>query len=228
MGTRAGHLILGTLGVFLFMHPAWAWQEAPRQDVFEDGLRADSLMRQITPDRLEDFRQKAQREAEPRNWYDLGSALLLTGDWEGAVEPLQRAAAAADRRVDEPSAYNLGVAYGLGGRPEEGSTGQGTTGDMRRASLVQAREAFRRVLRENPGANDARWNLEVVDRWLEQLGGAGGGGGGDGGGGGGDDRPMTRAEADQLLDAVAAEERRVQEDRLERNRSRDPVAERNW
>ena len=104
MGTRTGHLIIGTLGVFLFMHPAWALQETPRQDVFEDALRADSLMRQITPDRLEAFRQKAQRESEPRNWYDLGSALLLTGDWEGAVEPLQRAAAAADRRVDEPSA----------------------------------------------------------------------------------------------------------------------------
>ncbi|MFQ5530720.1 MAG: hypothetical protein ACE5FP_10305, partial [Gemmatimonadota bacterium] len=44
----------------------------------------------------------------------------------------------------------------------------------------------------------------------------------------GDDRPMTRAEADRLLDAAAAEERRVQEERLERNRSRDPVAERNW
>lgn len=226
MSTRLWHLTGPTLLLFLLAQPARAGQESPTQSLFEDAFRVDSLVRQITPDRLEDLRRTAQREADPRNWYDLGAALLLTGDWEGAVEPLQRAAAAADRRVDEPSAYNLGVAYGLGGQPGE-SLARQSTSDMRRSSLLQAREAFRRVLRENPDADDARWNLEVVDRWLQQLGGAGGGGG-DGGGGGGDDQPMSQAEADRLLDAAAAEERRVQEDRLERNRSRDPVAERNW
>jgi len=99
--------------------------------------------------------------------------------------------------------------------------------------LLQARDAFRRVLRQNPGADDARWNLEVVDRWLRQLGGAGGGddgtgSGGEGGEGGDRSREMTPEEVQRLLDAAAAEERRVQEDRFQRSRSRDPVAERNW
>lgn len=202
-----------------------AAQEFASDGLFENGLRVDSLVRAITPDRLEDLRRLAAREGKPRNWYDLGAALLLTGDWEGAVEPLQRAVRAPDGRVDEPSAYNLGVAYGLGGRPGPGGVDGGVEG--RRAVLVQAREAFRSVLRANPAAEDARWNLEVIDTWLEQIGGAGGGDGGGGGGEGGNDS-MTQAEADQLLDAAAAEERRVQEDRLERNRSRDPVADRNW
>lgn len=202
-----------------------AAQQSAAEGLFEDGVRVDSLLRSITPDQLEDFRRLAAREGKPRNWYDLGAALLLTGDWEGAVEPLQRATRAPDGRVDEPSAYNLGVAYGLGGRPGPGGVEGGV--EARRAALVQAREAFRAVLRTNPAAEDARWNLEVVDNWLQQIGGAGGGDGGGGGGEGGNDT-MTQAEADQLLDAAAAEERRVQEDRLERNRSRDPVADRNW
>ena len=228
MHSRAGRLLLVSLPLLVVVIPSMASQETPTGALFEDASRADSLIRQITPDFLEELRRRAQSEAQPRNWYDLGAALLLTGDWEGAVEPLQRAAAAADQNVDEPSAYNLGVAYGLGGQPDDGGASQ-STADTRRGSLLQAQEAFRRVLRENPDAEDARWNLEVVDRWLEQLGGGGGGGGGgDGGGSGGDDQPMTRAEADRLLDSVAAEERRVQEERLERNRSRDPVAERNW
>ena len=200
-------------------------QDAGPGAIFEAGARLDSLLNTITPAELADLRRAAAREGKPRNWYDLGAALLLTGDWEGAVEPLQRAARSPDGRVDEPSAYNLGVAYGLGGRPGPGGVEGGV--EERRTVLVQAREAFRAVLRANPGAEDARWNLEVVDRWLEQIGGAGGGDGGGGGGEGGNDS-MTRAEADQLLDAAAAEERRVQEDRLERNRSRDPVADRNW
>lgn len=223
-------LILVSLPLFLGVIPVLAGQNTTTQALFEDASRVDSMIKQITPDRLEELRRRAQSEAEPRNWYDLGAALLLTGDWEGAVEPLQRAASAADRRVDEPAAYNLGVAYGLGGQPINARAGQSSR-DRRRRILLQAQAAFRRVLRGNPEAEDARWNLEVVDRWLEQLGGGaggGGGGGGTGGGGGGDGQPMTRAEADRLLDAVAAEERRVQEDRLERNRQRDPVAERNW
>jgi hypothetical protein len=107
-----------------------------------------------------------------------------------------------------------------------------------REQLTQARDGFRAVLREDPGAADARWNLELVDRWLRREsrggGGAGGGaqgeGGSGGGGEGGDARtaPMTEGEARRLLDAAAGAERAVQERRLERSRSRDPVVERNW
>lgn len=222
---RTASLALVIAACFLAAVSAHAAQQSAAEGLFQDGARVDSLLRAITPDQLEAFRRSAAREGKPRNWYDLGAALLLTGDWEGAVEPLQRATRAPDGRVDEPSAYNLGVAYGLGGRPGPGGVDGGV--EARRGALVQAREAFRAVLRANPAAEDARWNLEVIDTWLEQIGGAGGGEGGGGGSEGGNDT-MTQAQADQLLDAAAAEERRVQEDRLERNRSRDPVADRNW
>jgi tetratricopeptide (TPR) repeat protein len=206
--------------------------------VFADSARVDSLRSRVSPERVEEYRRRAADDDDPRRWYDLGAVLLLAGDWEGALEPLERAVARTDSDVDAPASYNLGVAHGVGSRPSDSPVVRGlpaaeATAAARRAGLVRARDAFRRVLREDPGAEDARWNLEVVDRWLRRLGGDGGGGdgggsGGDGGDGGDAPREMTPEEVRRLLDAAASEERRVQEERFQRSRSRDPVAERNW
>lgn len=212
--------------------PSAAVQEA-RDLVFTDSARVDSLRARVSPDRVEEYRRRAAGEDDPRHWYDLGAILLLAGDWEGAIEPLERVVTGPESEVDGPASYNLGVAHGIGGRPAE-SPGPAAeaTAPARRAGLLRAREAFRRVLRDDPGAEDARWNLEVVDHWLEQLGGDGGGNGGGNGGDGGEGgdarREMTPEEVQRLLDAAASEERRVQEERFQRSRSRDPVAERNW
>lgn len=211
---------------------ASAVQEA-RSLVFTDSARVDSLRARVSPDRIEQYRRQAADEGDPRHWYDLGASLLLAGDWEGAIEPLERVVTGPASDVDESASYNLGVAHGIGGRPPEspGPAAEATVA-ARRAGLLRARESFRRVLRGDPGAEDARWNLEVVDHWLEQLGGAGGGDGGGNGGEGGEGgdarREMTPEEVQRLLDAAASEERRVQEERFQRSRSRDPVAERNW
>ena len=203
-----------------------------RSLVFTDSARVDSLRERVSPDRVEEYRRRAAGEDNPRRWYDLGAILLLAGDWEGAIEPLERVVTGPESDVDESASYNLGVAHGVGGRPPASSRPAAeATAAARRDGLLRAREAFRQVLRDDPGAEDARWNLEVVDHWLEQLGGAGGGGGGNGGDGGdGGDarREMTPEEVQRLLDAAASEERRVQEERFQRSRSRDPVAERNW
>ena len=212
--------------------PSAVVQEA-RDFVFADSARVDSLRARISPDRVEEYRRRAADEDDPRHWYDLGAILLLAGDWEGAIEPLERVVTGPGSDVDGSASYNLGVAHGIGGRPAEspGPAAEATVA-ARRAGLLRAREVFRRVLRGDPGAEDARWNLEVVDHWLEQLGGAGGGNGGGSGGDGGDGgdapREMTPEEVQRLLDAAASEERRVQEERFQRSRSRDPVAERNW
>lgn len=212
---------------------------APVQEVgaapavaYSDSSRVDSLRARITPDRLAELRREAA-EGGPRDWYDLGAALLLTGDWEGAVEPLERAVATANRAgIETAASYNLGVAHGVGSRPPDRPIDLGrSSSEALRAGLMRARDAFRRVLRADPAAEDARWNLEVVSRWLDQVGGGGGGGNGQGGGDetqSGERREMTPEEVQRLLDAAASEERRVQEDRFERSRSRDPVAERNW
>lgn len=211
-------------------------QEA-RGVAFADSARVDSLRARLSPARIEEYRRRAADDDDPRRWYDLGAILLLAGDWEGAIEPLERVVAGADTDVDASASYNLGVAHGVGGRPPDSDIARAlgsseATEGARRAGLIRARDAFRRVLREDPGAEDARWNLEVVDRWLKRLGGAGGGGDGGGNGGDGDGgdapREMTPEEVQRLLDAAASEERRVQEERFQRSRSRDPVAERNW
>ena len=196
-----------------------------RSIVFADSGRVDSLRARVSPDRVEAYRRRAADDDDPRHWYDLGAILLIAGDWEGAIEPLERAVTGPDSEVDASASYNLGVAHGIAGRPTDSSA--------RRAGLIRARDAFRRVLREDPDAEDARWNLEIVDRWLRQLGGAGGGGdgggsGGDGGDGGEAAREMAPERVQRLLDAAASEERRVQEERFQRSRARDPVAERNW
>lgn len=198
-----------------------------------DSLRVDSLRARITPDRLAELRREASEGGEPRDWYDLGAALLLSGDWEGAVEPLERVVVATEEReIETAASYNLGVAYAVGSRPPDSPVDLGRSStESLRAGLLQARDRFRRVLRQDPTAEDARWNLEVVGRWLDQVGGGGGGGNGQGGGDesqSGERREMTPEEVQRLLEAAASEERRVQEDRFERSRARDPVAERNW
>lgn len=209
-------------------------QQVPGAE-FADSARVDSLQALVSPDRIEQYRRRAADDDDPRRWYDLGAGLLLAGDWEGAIEPLERVVNGPDSEVAASASYNLGVAHAVGARPPDPTAARGPGSDearvaARRARLMQARDAFRRVLRQDPGADDARWNLEVVDRWLERLGGQGGGdgGGGDGGDGGDAPREMTPEEVRRLLDAAASEERRVQEERFQRSRSRDPVAERNW
>jgi hypothetical protein len=86
-------------------------------------------------------------------------------------------------------------------------------------------------------AEDARWNLELVERWLEQEGDAGSSGegaeagaasDGTGPGEGSGGAPMTPEEARRLLEAAEGQEREVQARRLERNRERDPALDKNW
>lgn len=209
-----------------------AAQDVPAPPLYADAGRVDSLRASLGPQRLSELRREAAGDGDLRAWYDLGAALLLSGDWEGAVEPLERVAAGAGNpEIEQSAMYNLGVANGIGARPREGQRADGPQAEEIRAGLTKARDAFRRVLRANPEAEDARWNLEVVNRWLQRMGGSSGGPSGGGGGAQGDTgerREMTPEEVRRLLEAAASEERRVQEDRFQRSRARDPVAERNW
>lgn len=216
--------------ILVLANPVAAQETRGAAAVYDDGGRVDSLRSALGPERLEDLRREAASRGQPRDWYDLGAALLLSGDWEGAVEPLERVASSADGEVSTSATYNLGVAHGVGARPREGQ-GAGSPGaDAIRTGLTRARDAFRRVLRADPDAEDARWNLEVVNRWLRKMGGGSGQSAGGGGqqGDRGERREMTPEEVERLLRAAASEERRVQEDRFQKSRARDPVAERNW
>jgi tetratricopeptide (TPR) repeat protein len=190
--------------------------------------------RVMTAEALAGFRQKSQDPGRAVDWFNLGAGLLLTGDWEGAVEPTQRALDTDEEDLERSATYNLALARALAGRPSE--LGGELLFEERRPFLEQAWDGFRWVLRQDPEAEDARWNLELLSRWLEQEEDPqdDGGGGGSGGSAAAEqtNTPSTRelsiAEALDLLEVAAEQEKDVQGRRLERNRSRDPVVERNW
>ncbi|MCL7971579.1 MAG: hypothetical protein M8866_05705 [marine benthic group bacterium] len=207
-------------------------QDAPGEPIAPMRIEAEAVM---TADVLSGFRERTEDPGRPVDWFNLGAGLLLSGDWEGAVEPTQRALDSDDQELEQVATYNLALARALAGRPPE--LGGELLFEERRPLLEQAWDGFRWVLRQDPESADARWNLELVSRWLEQEedpADEGGGGGGGGGGGSADqtDTPSTRelsaAEAMDLLEVAAQQEKDVQGRRLERNRSRDPVVEKNW
>ncbi len=219
MHLRAGRLLLVSLPLLVVVIPGLAGQETPTRALFEDASRADSLIRQITlPTSLKNCVDGLRARLSP------GIGMTSARPCCSRVIGKGRSSPFSERR--RPL---ISVSMSLPRTTSVSLTVSGVNRIMAapaRARLIPGAEVCSRRRRRS----DVFCGRIVVDRWLEQLGGAGGGGGGggDGGGAGGDDQPMSRAEADRLLDAVAAEERRVQEERLERNRSRDPVAERNW
>lgn len=189
----------------------------------------------VSAEGLARLREKSEEPGRPVDWFNLGAALLVSGDWEGAVEPLQRALGTDDEELERSATYDLALARALAGRPAE--LGGQLLFEERRPLLEQAWDGFRWVLLQEPEDEDARWNLELVGRWLERDDDPQNDGGGGGGGGGADNADqqnvpstpeLSAAEALDLLEQAAEEERDVQGRRLERNRSRDPVVQRNW
>ena len=118
------------------------------------------------------YQALAVESDDPVDWYNYGTALLRSALWEQASETLLRAAEAEDEFVDTFARYNQGLASAESGRGNPGESEEG------REQLIGARDAFREVLRRAPVDEDARWNLELIERWLRPPGGGGGGGGG--------------------------------------------------
>jgi tetratricopeptide (TPR) repeat protein len=211
-----------------------------RADAQEQGREpeAEALPEDLAQTITELSEQAAESE-DPRDWYNLGTAYLSGRRWPEAREELTRAADTGEGKVARFSRYNLGMANGMEGHPD----GEASD-DERRQRLVSARDAFREVLREDPEDPNTRWNLELVNRWLEEMSAAGGGssqdqeqdqGGAGGSAGqqgpaepGGQAPSLTREEAEQLLQQAAGAEEEVRDKTLRRGRLRDPVVERNW
>jgi len=98
--------------------------------------------------------EAGRSEADPRLLYNAGTARLAAGDERRAVGALERAATAL-AEADDPGAappvhYNLGSSRLEAGDP------------------AGAVEAFKQALRLDPGSEDAKHNLEVALRRLEQ------------------------------------------------------------
>jgi len=225
--TQLGLAVAGVLSV-----NALAGQETPEAQIAP--MRLDSAF-VIPAEALAKLRERTEDPGHPLDWFNLGAGLLVTGDWEGSIEPTQRALEAGEEDLGVAATYNLALARALAGRPPE--LGGELLFEDRKPLLEQAWDGFRWVLTQDPGDADARWNLELVGRWLEHKDTPEDGGGGGGGGGGAANadqtntpstRELSAAEALDLLEAAARQEQDVQGRRLERNRSRDPVVEKNW
>jgi hypothetical protein len=191
---------------------------------------------QLESEEVARYRQEAEGSDRPIDHYNLGTALLRDGRPAEALEPLGLSLRSERPLVRQNGFYNLGL----------GSAIEGHLGDAdaqaRRAQLIGARDAFRQVLREREDDEDARWNLELVERWLEEdeqsgddgdeggeaqaPGGAGAGGAPSGGAG--QERMISPEEAAALLDSAGRAEASIRDRVMGRNRFRDPVVEKNW
>lgn len=105
------------------------------------------------------YREALARKATPGLHYNLGTALLGTGELGDASDELSTALDARDPELRARVFYNLGNA-------NLRSAGSGDADNARR--LRAAIDAYRRSLLLEPGQADARWNLELALRRLQE------------------------------------------------------------
>jgi Ca-activated chloride channel family protein len=160
-------------------------------------------------------------------WFNLGTAALAVGDTALAGRALERAAASLDPDLRFRALYNAGLlALRLATRDSLN----------RERHLAEARERYREALLLRPANQAAKWNLELAIHRSQ-----GGGGGeapkqGGGGGSGGESQPpppapesgLTRAQAEQVLNSIANEERQVRQGLSHRRTPEGARGVKNW
>ena len=182
------------------------------------------------------YRERAASSGRAIDFYNYGTVLLSDGHVADARAPLRQSTESERERVRESAFYNLGLSAALEGQLARDDQ------SARRDALLAAREAFRQLLRARPADDDARWNLELVERWLAEERESGGDGqqsgegeSPQGGGSGaapaasaGESRMMSPEEAAALLDLAGEAEASIRDRVMGRNRFQDPVVEKNW
>lgn len=175
-------------------------------------------------------------ERSPALHYNLGTALLRLGRYEEARQQLELATRAEGPDIRQRAHYNAG------NTDLEPAFAAPAT-EARREQLQRAVAAYRDALRLDPADADAKWNLELAERLLQQPT-AGGGGGGGGGGpdqpspadpdpqpspaeGGGARAELTPAQARELLQTAEQIERELQREKLRRAAAPPPNV-RDW
>jgi Ca-activated chloride channel family protein len=201
--------------------------DSPR-DLYESGRYREALLAWRHADRSAD--------ADASDAYGRASAAYRMGEFrEAAASWAVAARTAGDAERTSEAWYNAGNArYRIA---EQAEAAQSVDGQRFWDASVAA---YRESLLRDPGDRDAKHNLELALRKREQSGGggggAGGGGGGEGGGGGGGGRgvqppssggesgaqPMTRSQAERLLDALSAQEREALARGEEERRAGEP------
>ncbi len=160
--------------------------------------------------------------------YNLGSALLAADSLPTAEDALERAATTPEAQVRRNALYNLGLSRLRRAMRQDEP-------DRQRAA-EGALAAYRALLLEQPGDENAKWNYELALRMRQQ-----------GGGGGSrnepqstpqqspaapqqpeDGRPMSRQQAEQLLAAASRDERETQARKQAETRVQRPPGGKEW
>lgn len=123
----------------------------------EKGNRAHRKMEYA--DAVSRYRQALPKGGTPRLHYNLGTSLLRLGESEEARGELAEALQAQDPDLRLRAFYNLGNAYAADATDDAQAT------ERARATV----DAYRRALQLDPGNQDAKWNLELALRRLEEL-----------------------------------------------------------
>lgn len=160
--------------------------------------------------------------------YNAGTAQLAAGRLELARRYLERAAETLDPEIRFRALYNLGLSS---------LRSAGADSANADAHLADARARYREALMLRPGDRDAKWNLELAITTPPQGGGVGQGAApptpqGREGPDVASARPpmsLTREQAEQILQSIAAEERRTRLNLSRRaGQVRDARREKDW
>jgi Ca-activated chloride channel family protein len=140
-------------------------------------------------------------------WYNAGTALLALKRYPEARDALLHAATSLDPELRFRALFNLGLLALQRADAEVPN---------RDAHRAEARARYREALLLRPRDPDAKWNLELA---LDPPPPSGAGGGAQpppppsGGGGEGPTMPdLSRDQAEQILESIAAEERHTRQD----------------
>jgi Ca-activated chloride channel family protein len=179
----------------------------------------------------EAYRREIMRgDRSARTQYNYGTALILAGRPDEAIETLERAALSTDLETRYRALFNLGYIFLERGRSLEGEASS--------QAFAAAVEAYKRALRARPDAMDAKWNYELARRRQQSSGG---------GGGGGEaqqqpeeqpsptreqlPRPsgsLSERQAEQILNSAARDEQEVQGRKQRQNQPDIPPRGKDW
>jgi len=213
-GRRTAALI--GLAALLCVPVAAAQRPTPGVRDFEAGRMTDAAAR---------LSQHLSDNASDTAWYNAGTALLAAGDFAGARKALERAARTVNPDLRYRALYNHGVA----------SMREAAADSLKRDSLLGlAADRLQEALRLAPASQRAKWNLELAQRRRPPPPSGGGGNSPQKPPPGGETPPdpgtgqsdpgagqpnLSQAQAEQILNSVAREERDTRSRRLGRARA---------
>jgi len=193
----------------------------------ETGDTGDKLYQAARyPEAAAAYQREIQEHSDsPRLEYNLGTALMQSGQLEDAVAALERAATSATSEELRYSAlYNLGLCYLRQARDAKSSEAA--------SAYASSADAYKRALQLRPNELAAKWNYELASQEKSKS---------SGGGGANQPQPkqpqdkqqqqpgsLDKRQAEQLLSSAQREERDVQAKKQRENQPERPPAGKDW